>query len=123
MRLILLFLTLFLLQGCVSSSWRPEDTNRLVLKTSLAGIDYFQTKKAVVDNCGSWYESNPVIGKHPSAQRLRNHIAVSSVIQYYVSKELPTNYGGIDYRKTFQIFMIAMEIWTISDNERRWRHR
>lgn len=70
LRLGFLLVAVSLLAGCVSTDWRNEDTRRMqVANTALIAFDAAQTLH--IARCpGRYYEQNPILGKHPSEERV-----------------------------------------------------
>lgn len=93
-------------------TWSSVDTARQLAITSLFVVDYMQTR-TIQDCYPSCYETNPVLGRNPSANRVRGYFVTAAVLHAGVSYFLsPT------YRKAFQEGTIALELVVIGNNKR-----
>ncbi|HFE37957.1 MAG TPA: hypothetical protein ENK06_06005 [Gammaproteobacteria bacterium] len=108
---LLVILSLF----CASSAanaWSKKDTywQSAYFLTHLA--DWGQTLD-IANQCssGSYYETNPVMGKCPSAQTVNAYFAATALIHYGVAHMLPPK-----YRRMFQIGTMGMQLSYIANN-------
>jgi len=96
----------------VANAWSKKDTywETAYLVTHLA--DWGQTLD-IASQCetGNYYETNPVMGKCPSAQTVNAYFLGTALLHYGVAHALPRK-----YRRMFQAGTIAMELSYITNN-------
>lgn len=101
-----------LLAACNANAWSKKDTywEAAYLATHLA--DWGQTLD-IASQCGSgnYYETNPVMGKCPSAQTVNAYFIGTALLHYGAAKMLPPK-----YRRMFQTGTMAMELSYITNN-------
>jgi hypothetical protein len=106
-----LFFALSML-STMANAWSKKDTywEAAYLTTHLA--DWGQTLD-IASQCGSgeYYETNPVMGKCPSAQTVNAYFIATALMHYGAAHMLPPK-----YRRMFQMGTIGMELSYISNN-------
>lgn len=106
-----LFITIFFLSPA-ANAWSKKDTywEAAYLTTHLA--DWGQTLD-IARQCGSgaYYETNPVMGRCPSAQTVNAYFIGTALLHYGVAHMLPSK-----YRRMFQAGTIGMELSYIANN-------
>ena len=94
------------------NAWSKKDTywEAAYMATHLA--DWGQTLD-IASQCesGAYYETNPVMGKCPSAQTVNAYFIGTALLHYGVAKALPRK-----YRRMFQAGTIGMELSYITNN-------
>ena len=109
--ILILFLTLFFVSP-VANAWSKKDTywEAAYLTTHLA--DWGQTLD-ISSQCssGAYYETNPVMGKCPSAQTVNAYFVATALLHYGAAHMLPPK-----YRRMFQAGTIGMELSYIANN-------
>lgn len=108
-----LLVLLVLMSVCSSASaWSKKDTywETAYFVTHLA--DWGQTLD-IASQCqgGAYYETNPIMGKCPSAQTVNAYFIGTGLLHYGVAHMLPKK-----YRRMFQAGTIGMELSYISSN-------
>ena len=95
-----------------AQAWSEKDTywEAAYLTTHLA--DWGQTLD-IASQCesGAFYETNPVMGKCPSAQKVSAYFIGTALLHYGVAKVLPRK-----YRRMFQAGTMVMELNYITNN-------
>ena len=95
-----------------AQAWSKHDTywEAAYLATHLA--DWGQTLD-IASQCqsGNFYETNPVMGKCPSAQKVSAYFVGTALLHYGVAKMLPRK-----YRRIFQTGTMTMELSYITNN-------
>lgn len=86
-----------------------EIRNELIFAGTLL-VDYNQTLD--IKNHPGMYETNPILGQHPSDARIRNYFLLAGLGHYAVTKALPS-----EYRPYWQYGWIALEVLTILHNQ------
>ena len=93
-------------------AWSKKDTywEAAYLATHLA--DWGQTLD-IASQCqsGAFYETNPVMGKCPTAQKVSAYFIGTALLHYGVAKALPQK-----YRRWFQAGTMTMELSYITNN-------
>lgn len=108
---LILLLALFFVSP-VANAWSKKDTywQAAYFATHLA--DWGQTLD-IASQCGSgaYYETNPVMGKCPSAQTVNAYFAATALLHYGVGHMLTPK-----YRRMFQAGTIGMQLSYIANN-------
>jgi len=108
---LVILLSLFL-ASTSANAWSKKDTywEAAYLTTHLA--DWGQTLD-IARQCesGTYYETNPVMGKCPSAQTVNAYFLATALLHYGAAHMLPPK-----YRRMFQIGTIGMELSYIANN-------
>lgn len=97
------------LGGVAGADWRPADTVRQAAYLSLHYADWRQTIQLAEHP--DYHELNPIIGKHPSRQRVDNYFAATAVAHTAVSVMLPPR-----WRSRWQYFTIATQGLVVHHN-------
>jgi hypothetical protein len=98
------------LSGCANGGWTTADTYRQAGMLSLTMIDWAQTRK-IAQNPDKYYENNPVLGKHPSTERVDMYFPICMAAHTAVAMALPTK-----YRKWWQYVFIGVEAGMVANN-------
>lgn len=85
-----------------------EIRNELIFAGTLL-LDYAQTKD--IKNHPGHYETNPILGRHPSDDRIALYFVAAGLGHYAVTKALPP-----EWRPAWQYGWIALEVLTILKN-------
>jgi hypothetical protein len=124
----LLALLLLLPSLCFAGDWAREDTYRQSALTVLLIADWAQTKWVVhhasqtVDMSNAYspnnyktyegaYETNPLLGRHPSAQRVNFYFATTIAVHAGISYFLPSG-----WREGWQYVWIGVEANQVNRN-------
>jgi hypothetical protein len=107
---IKLLLSVLLLYGCANGGWSREDTYRQAEVVVLSGIDWAQTRK-IAQNPDKWHEHNPVLGSHPSTEKVDIYFPLSIATNTAIAMALPP-----EYRKWFQYVSIGVEAGVVASN-------
>ena len=79
--------------------WDRTDYALLAVSTLTMGIDWRQTRR-IAEQPERYYETNPIIGRHPSLDRVDQYFAISWIIKAGIAYILPSQWrkvwlGGI----------------------------
>src|SRR3990167_90446 len=85
-------------------NWSSDDTNRQLGYLLLHGLDWGQTK-SIARNPNKYYETNPILGKHPSAGDVDRYFALTGLGHVGLSLLL----SDPKWRKRFQNVTIGLE--------------
>ena len=107
--LILAFISLPAFAG---EPWSTQDKVLFGVSTTLLVADWAQTR-TIAKNPDRWYETNPLLGKHPSVSRVNNYFATTLVANYFI-----TDYLSPKWRTRFQGGLIAVELVVVGNNKR-----
>ena len=116
MKLALPF-SLLLLAATASGSATAQDswtTPQVALEAADLGVifvDYHQTQK--IREFPGLYETNPLLGSHPSEPKVKNYFALSIIGQYFLADALSPS-----VRTGFLSGILGMEIIVTEKNKR-----
>ncbi len=96
---VILFLSL---TSPVHAEWTKKDTAFQLTYTAVHLADWGQTLD-IARNPDSYYEINPIVGKHPSVGRVNTYMALSLIVHTGISYLLPSK-----YRRWWQIGTIGV---------------
>lgn len=104
------FIFLFLLSfNCLADdTWTREDSYREAVYLTITAVDWNQTLQI---NSNGGYETNPILGSHPSDAKINTLIPAAMLAHYYIATLLPT-----EYRKAWQYSFIIIEASAVSNN-------
>ncbi len=105
-------LTLVAVDVAKASDWTDADTARQVAVTTVLVLDAAQTRD--IKNYSTTWETNPMLGKHPSDSRVRNYFVGAALGHYAVSRALPAGWP----RQAWQYGWIAIEVVQVVKNKR-----
>lgn len=108
---ILLFC--LLLPACATSfgeKWSSSDTARQLAANALLTTDWGQTLY-VADHPGKFYETNPIIGRHPSRGRVNRYFAAANILHPLISASLKP-----EAREYWQYITIGLESGVVAHN-------
>ena len=94
------------------SNWSDEDTQRQLSYLLLHGVDWGQTK-TIARNPNKWSETNPILGKHPSAGDVDKYFALTGLGHVGLSLLL----SDPKWRKLFQNLTIGLEAGVTGRNK------
>lgn len=91
--------------------WTKQDTywQLGVLVTQI--IDWGQTREIAVNP--EYYETNPILGKHPTLQEVDRYFIACIAGNYLIAKALPNN-----WRRKWQIGSMLFQTYFITNNYR-----
>mgnify|MGYP006863133829 FL=1 len=98
------------LMMCGCAGWTRADTYRQVGVVGLSGIDWLQTRK-IAQNPDRWYERNPVLGRHPSIEKVDAWFAGTIAVNTAVAMILPPG-----WREGWQYVSIGWEGTMVGNN-------
>ena len=87
----------------LGSDWTPSDTKRQLATLGLLGADWAQTR-TIAKNPEKFYETNKLLGKHPSLGEVNNYFAASMLVNTLLANALPP-----EYRHLFQYGTMGLE--------------
>jgi hypothetical protein len=106
------------LSGCAALEPRPWSQQDIMLEAAtitVLALDRGQTHRissAPPETPGTYrYETNPILGKHPSTGQINIYFAAVALLHIYIVDQLPPK-----WRPYFQIGTIAVEAAVIHDN-------
>ncbi len=89
------FLLFFLLLGPSiarswewAESWDRYDSSREIVWLLLRAVDWKQSL-TIADHPEKYYEMNPIIGKHPSRDRVNAYMATTTILHLGISTAIP----------------------------------
>jgi len=93
-------------------AWTDKDTFWETLYLSAHVADWGQTRD-IAAQCseGYYYETNPVLGKCPTAQWVNTYFLGTALLHASVAQMLPSK-----YRRLFQVGTLGMELNYINSN-------
>jgi hypothetical protein len=103
----LLFFTTF---SCSADDWSTIDKQREVTYIAFHIMDWAQTR-TIARNPNKWHETNSILGKHPSVDKVDAYFAVMALAHIAISNALPT-----EYRSTWQYISIGVEAGYVVHN-------
>ncbi|MDH5256795.1 MAG: hypothetical protein OEX07_02265 [Gammaproteobacteria bacterium] len=108
----ILILMIIMFVSTAANAWSKKDTywETAYLVTHVA--DWGQTLD-ISSQCqsGTYYETNPIMGKCPSAQSVNAYFIGTALLHYGVAHMLPRK-----YRRMFQAGTMGMELSYITNN-------
>jgi hypothetical protein len=107
---IKLLIACLFLSGCANGGWSTEDSYRQAGVIALSGVDWMQTRK-IAKNPDKYYEKNPLLGEHPSTEKVDVYFAASIAANTAIAMALPP-----EYRKWFQYVSIGVEAGVVANN-------
>jgi len=110
--LFLFVLISFSTVGSAANAWTKKDTYWEAAYFATHIADWGQTLD-ISSQCqsGTYYETNPVMGKCPSAQTVNAYFIGTALLHYGAAHMLPRK-----YRRMFQAGTIGMELSYITNN-------
>ena len=81
------------LEQCYKEDLTEVDKANIVLFNILQGIDMLQTLE--IANNDAYYETNPILGKHPSETAVVTYFIARGFAHYHVTKMIPQKYRNI----------------------------
>jgi len=94
-----------------ASDWTTEDTAWQAAYMVLHVADWGQTRDIARREDEGYYETNPILGRHPSLKRVDTHFAVTALAHTAISYALPP-----DWRRRWQMVTIGVEAGFVSYN-------
>ena len=99
--------TLYALLMCFgvarADDWTTQDTIRQVALQTALTADWMQTRQ-IAKHPESWYETNAMLGDHPSVARVNQYFIASSLVAYGIARALPEK-----WRLPYQYLYIGYE--------------
>lgn len=108
----LLFVLLMVLSGQVMAAQEFDATDKWLLAASTMALaaDWSQTRY-IAKHPDKFSEKNPILGKHPSTQRVDVYFAASIAANYFIANALPSA-----YRKTWLTGVTVFELGFVRHN-------
>lgn len=91
-------------------NWTKENTNLQAAFVAVAVADWGQTL-CIANNPDRFYETNPLLGIHPSRGRVNTYFPIVIGLHTAVAVALPPT-----YRRWWQLIWIGIETGTIMNN-------
>lgn len=115
-KLLMLLLMVFGVNSSTyASDWTEADTVRQGVVLTTFALDYAQTKD--IKNHPGMYETNSLMGAHPSDARIRNYFVAASVVHTAIMYNVRP-----EWRRNLQYATIALEVAVILRNKRIGLH-
>lgn len=105
-----LALILLLFSTTAHAEWSEKDTQRQLIFTGLAALDWGQTRY-IAKHPDEYYERNPLLGAHPTTGRVDGYFTSSILLHWGISAMLPDK-----WRKYWQYTGIAVETGAVANN-------
>jgi hypothetical protein len=97
----------------IQADWSKADTNRQLVFTGVAILDWSQTRY-ISKHPDEFYEDfNKYLGKHPTTNKVNNYFMSAIIINYGIAYALPDR-----YRKYWQRSSIIVETYFVARNYR-----
>lgn len=71
--------------------WTDSQVTKAVALAVLTTADWAQTRN-IARNPHKWYETNPLLGEHPSVSKVDKHFIISGIVGAFVLESLPSKY-------------------------------
>jgi len=84
-------LTSFLVFGCIGDRWSEREWGRETAWQVLHAVDWRQTRY-IAKHPDRYYESNPVLGKHPSTAEVDVYFLAGALLHPLITDLLPGEY-------------------------------
>jgi hypothetical protein len=109
---ILILILFVALSACAGTPWQWTKGNTMlaVADLTLTGLDWSQTRY-IVAHPDKYYETNKILGKHPSAGQVNAYFPCYFAAKTIVSLALPN-----PYRLFFQGAMIGQDAYYVLHN-------
>lgn len=90
--------------------WTKTDTTFQIAYTTLHVMDWGQTLD-ISKNTEKWHETNPILGRHPSCEKVNYYFATTLIGHTAIAYILPK-----DYRRIWQMVWIGIEAGYVIHN-------
>jgi hypothetical protein len=107
--LVMVVLVLVCLNAKAADKWTDTDSKFQEVYTVVTLVDMFTTLD--IKNNSNVYETNPVLGPHPSDIKVISIFALGMGLTYEVATLLPK-----DFRRAFQIVSTVIELKCVNNN-------
>ena len=107
--ILIILLTLLPITANAFDEWTDKDELRQRAYMALHLIDWMQTSKMASDDM--YFETNPLLGRHPSTGKINTYFAATLVFNYVVARTLQTK-----YRNTWQSFWLGVKTTYVGHN-------
>ena len=108
----LLALILFLVSfSALADEWTEKNTNLELTYAAVTAIDWMQTRKISASTNESLYETNSILGRHPTRGRVDGYFVSMLLAHYGVARILPQW-----ARTSGQIMTIGVEFSYVAKN-------
>ena len=107
-------LTLLLAVGATANAhaWTKQDTMWEMAYLSVHLTDWGQTLDIAAQcQSGAYYETNPILGRCPSAQKVNTYFLTTALLHAGVAHALPPK-----YRRLFQAGTLSMQVGYVANN-------
>lgn len=119
-QLFLLSVLLALLAGC--STWQEMNRDDRAVEVAIAAsrlVDMGQTLR-IAGEPEKWYETNSILGKHPSKGKVVGYFAGLILLEPWISQQLPERWVclGIDFepRKNWRRLRLGNSMGCVQNN-------
>jgi len=103
-------LIFFLFTFQAHADWTKQDTITESVFLSTLAVDAMQTID--IKNHPGMYETNPILGRHPSDDQVIAYFITTGYLHYQIAKHLDSK-----YRKIWQYMWISVEVGVINHNQ------
>jgi hypothetical protein len=110
-KLLFVMVLAFSFAGCVTTNWTQNNTNKELAYAVLHYADYRQTTAISKNSEDGFYEFNPILGKHPSNNRVNKYFLTTLILHPIISWSLPE-----DYRDSFQNITLVLKGGLVAHN-------
>jgi hypothetical protein len=98
--LIVLLILLFPFTALAADEWKKSEIRWEAAWQFSHGLDWLQTRY-IAANPDEYREINPILGKHPSKQKVNIYFAAGAIIHPVISHYLPRKYRDVWQKFTF----------------------
>jgi len=109
--LISIVILLIAFPACAADQWSKQDIALEITWLAVHAVDWAQTRY-IADHPGTYYEQNPVFGKHPSTDKVDLMFLTGALVHIGITHFLPA-----DYRPYFQSGTIGLSLMCIINNK------
>ena len=95
-----------------ADEWSTGDTVRQSILLGVTFIDYKQTLN-IVEHPDKWHENNPLLGSHPSRDKVNLYFLATAALQFGTAYVLPAK-----IRDLYQYGYIGYEVGFVDSNFR-----
>ena len=99
-KLLFLLLTITLISTANSQELSKEEKMGELSFQTINFIDMLQTVE-IVEHGDKWYETNPILGKHPQQHEVITYFMIRGATHYHITKWLPKKFRPVWLTVTF----------------------
>lgn len=109
-KLLAIILLLCSLQAHAFDDWDTTDKRLFIASEALLLADWLQTRQ-IVKNPDKYYETNPILGEHPSMGKVNMYFA-----SWMIGNYLLADYAGDKYRTAYLTGVVGVQFIVVRNN-------